>query len=56
MGRRSRRRQDAGEAPPDLQAPTSDYADADGNVLTLRAVLTPATRQQYAALDGGKVR
>ena len=56
MGRRSRRRQHAGEAPPDLQAPTSDYADAAGNVLTLRAVLTPATRQQYAVLDGGKVR
>ena len=56
MGRRSRRRQAAGEAPADLAAPTSDYTDAQGNVLTLRAVLSPATRQEYAALETGRVR
>ncbi len=31
-----------------LQAPTSDYTDAEGNVLTLRGSLTPATRAEYA--------
>jgi hypothetical protein len=46
MGRRSRQREK-------LQAPSSDYTDADGNVLTLRGALTPATRQQYAAVVGG---
>lgn len=29
-------------------APTSEYSDKDGNVLTLRGVLTPATRREYA--------
>jgi hypothetical protein len=56
MGRRSRRRQAAGQAPADLAAPTADYTDEHGNVLTLRAVLTPATRQEYAALETGRVR
>ncbi|ADB49509.1 hypothetical protein [Conexibacter woesei] len=46
MGRRSRQRDK-------LAAPTSDYTDADGNVLTLRGALTPATRQQYAAVVSG---
>jgi hypothetical protein len=37
-----------------LRAPSSDYSDADGNVLTLRGSLTPATRREYAeALVGG---
>jgi hypothetical protein len=37
-----------------LKAPSSDDTDAAGNVLTLRGVLTPATRRQYAeALTGG---
>lgn len=50
MGRRSRQR---GK----LSAPTSDYADADGNVLTLRGALTPATRREYAGvLHGGLSR
>jgi len=31
-------------------APTVDYRDADGNVLTLRGSLTPATRREYAEL------
>jgi hypothetical protein len=30
-----------------LKPPTTDYADADGNVLTLRGVLSPATRREY---------
>jgi hypothetical protein len=46
MGRRSRQREK-------LAAPTTDYADADGNVLTLRGALTPATRQQYAGVLAG---
>jgi len=46
MGRRSRRRAQ-GDSP---AAPTTDYADADGNVLTLRGSLTPATRRAYAEL------
>ena len=43
MGKRSRQREK-------LSAPTTDYTDADGNVLTLRGSLTPATRREYAAL------
>ncbi|HEY4279350.1 MAG TPA: hypothetical protein VGM91_14090 [Conexibacter sp.] len=46
MGRRSRQRDK-------LSAPTSDYTDAEGNVLTLRGALTPATRQQYADVLAG---
>ncbi len=50
MGRRSRQRRDREQ----LSAPTSDYRDADGNVLTLRGSLTPAARREYAdALAGG---
>jgi hypothetical protein len=37
-----------------LVAPTSAYADADGNVLELRGSLTPAARREYAdTLAGG---
>jgi hypothetical protein len=36
-----------------LKAPSSDYTDAEGNVLTLRGSLTPGARRQYAqALSG----
>ncbi|HEY3758118.1 MAG TPA: hypothetical protein VGL37_00010 [Solirubrobacteraceae bacterium] len=35
------------QRPDRLKAPTSDYADAEGNLLTLRGALTPATRQRY---------
>lgn len=49
MGRRSRQRDRSDR----LQAPTSDYTDADGNVLTLRGALSPATRTQYAGVIGG---
>src|ERR1017187_6472665 len=31
-----------------LRAPSSDYTDAHGNVLTLRGSLTPGSRMQYA--------
>jgi hypothetical protein len=49
VGRRSR----AGRKGEKLAAPTADYTDAAGNVLTLRGALTPATRREYAALTGG---
>ena len=38
-----------------LVAPTSDYSDAEGNVLTLRGSLTPATRQEYAKVLKGNL-
>jgi hypothetical protein len=51
VGRRSRQR---AKAP---KAPTTDYRDAEGNVLTLRGSLTPASRRQYAdTLAGGLER
>jgi hypothetical protein len=44
---RSRRRQ------PKLRAAASEYADGEGNVLTLRGSLTPGSRTQYSeALRG----
>lgn len=47
MGKRNRSRER-------LRAPSSDYTDAEGNVLTLRGSLTPATRREYAeTLSGG---
>lgn len=46
MGRRNRRR----EKP---AAPTSDYTDAEGNTLTLRGSLSPATRREYTRVVGG---
>src|ERR1700733_7698284 len=47
MGKRTRQRDK-------LVAPTSDYTDADGNVLELRGSLTPAARREYAdTLAGG---
>jgi len=36
-----------------LTAPTSDYRDADGNLLTLRGSLTPGSRKQYADILAG---
>jgi hypothetical protein len=51
VGRRSRQR---GTQPEKLVAPTSDYTDLEGNVLTLRGSLTPAARTEYAAsFQGG---
>jgi hypothetical protein len=50
VGRRHRQREK-------LAAPASDYADASGNVLTLRGSLTPAARREYAdTLAGGLSR
>ena len=50
MGRRSRRQAKAAEAP---QARGEDYADPEGNVLTLRGSLTIGSRRAYAeALTG----
>ena len=50
MGRRQRQREK-------LTAPTSDYSDPDGNVLTLRGSLTPGSRRDYAdVLAGGAHR
>ncbi len=46
MGKRARKRDK-------ISASTSDYTDPDGNVLTLRGSLTPATRREYAALMAG---
>jgi hypothetical protein len=46
VGRRNRQREK-------LSAPTSDYRDADGNVLTLRGAMSPATRREYAAVLAG---
>ena len=37
-----------------LRAPSSDYTDEDGNVLTLRGSLTPKARLQYAQVLEGK--
>lgn len=58
MGKRSRKRDGrAGglEHPgPELTAPSSDYTDAEGNVLELRGSLTLKARQEYAhTLHGG---
>jgi hypothetical protein len=41
VGKRGRERQR-------LRAPSSDYTDAHGNVLTLRGSLTPGARRDYA--------
>lgn len=39
---------------PKLSAPNSDYADAEGNVLTLRGSLTLGARREYADTLAGK--
>ncbi|HWX96372.1 MAG TPA: hypothetical protein VNZ01_05920 [Solirubrobacteraceae bacterium] len=50
MGRRGRRNER-------LTAAASDYADGEGNVLTLRGSLTPGARREYAqTLAGGDRR
>ena len=49
MGRRNRQR-----SREQLSAPATDYRDADGNVLTLRGSMTPATRREYAAALAGE--
>src|SRR3954469_21360239 len=47
MGRRSRRRGKEDRPPP----ATTDYADAEGNVLTLRDELSPGTLRALQDLD-----
>jgi hypothetical protein len=50
VGRRHRQREK-------LAAPSTDYTDSDGNVLTLRGSLTPAARAEYTrTLAGGLSR
>ena len=49
MGRRSRQRGRAEK----LEAPTEDHRSEAGDVLTLRCVLTPKTRAQYAQVLHG---
>ena len=55
MGKRNRRRaaEDGGSRPEKLTAPRSDYTDANGNVLTLRGALSPATRREYTQTFAG---
>ncbi len=58
MGKRSRKRDGRagglGHPSPDETAPFSDYADAEGNVLELRGVLTLKARREYTdSLHGG---
>ena len=48
MGKRERRRRQRGTSKP---ASTSDYADADGNVLTLRDDLSPGTLRRLEQLE-----
>ena len=50
MGKRQRKRARGGSAEPAATA-TTDYADEDGNVLTLRDELSPGTLRQLAELD-----
>ena len=59
-GRRKAKGRGAGAGPTSrarktekLHAPSSDYTDAEGNVLTLRGSLTPATRQEYIKVLAG---
>lgn len=42
------------QRPERLKAPDSEYADAEGNVLTLRGSMTPATRLKYAEALAGE--
>lgn len=46
VGRRHRQREK-------LTAPISEYRDGEGAVLRLRGSMTPATRQEYAAVLAG---
>jgi hypothetical protein len=38
----------------ELKAPSIDYTDAHGNVLTLRGSLTPGARREYAQALAGR--
>ncbi len=52
----ARRKPKPKRSPERLKAPSADYADAVGNVLTLRGSLTPATRVRYAEILAGGER
>jgi len=55
VGKRNRRRATESRGHPDeLVAPSSDYADAEGAVLTLRGALSPASRREYARVLAGE--
>lgn len=49
----ARRKTKSKQRPERLRAPTSEYADAVGDTLTLRGSLTPATRVRYAEILSG---
>jgi hypothetical protein len=51
MGRRARRRAKEGKAAERAPASTTDYSDAEGNVLTLRDELSPSTLRQLERLE-----
>ena len=51
MGRRSRRRAKAAEPSSGASATTTDYLDAEGNVLTLRDELSAGTLRKLDELD-----
>jgi hypothetical protein len=51
MGKRSRRRAQSGAAPPGPPASTTNYADDEGNVLTLRDELSAGTLRKLNDLD-----
>jgi hypothetical protein len=51
MGSRSRRRARRGEQAPAAPAPSTDYHDEEGNVLTLRDELSAGTLRKLADLD-----
>jgi hypothetical protein len=51
MGKRSRRRAQSGAAPPAPPASTTNHAEDEGNVLTLRDELSAATLRKLNDLD-----
>jgi hypothetical protein len=51
MGRRARRRAREGKGAQRTPVPTSDYSDAEGNVLTLRDELTAGTLRGLEQLE-----
>jgi hypothetical protein len=51
MGKRSRRRAKSGAVQPDVAASTTDYADDEGNVLTLRDELSAGSLRKLSDLD-----
>jgi hypothetical protein len=51
MGKRSRRRARDGRTAPAAPASTTDYTDAEGNVLTLRDSLSDGTLRKLRELD-----